>query len=156
MGTEISGGRKTRQGTPRPTARARDDQDPEPKPPKQREGDEEGTKPGGQGEQGKDNQQPPALDTARTQAVERAAKEPRPRPKDDAEKTEAEGNNDRATESAPPAQPTKTEAPGATNPATRRKATTEQGSKEREPEKPTAEKPETNARTHIKYNCSQL
>jgi hypothetical protein len=77
-------GKKTRQDTPEPTAKAKDAQVPEPPPQKAFEDLEDGNSPTGQGEDGKDTHSPPAVATALTQAVERAAKAPRPLPNWDA------------------------------------------------------------------------
>ena len=68
-------GQKTKAGTPRPTAKAKEPQDPEPPAETQRE---EGNKPAGQTPEGKDTHSPPTAPTARTQAAERAANPPRP------------------------------------------------------------------------------
>jgi hypothetical protein len=87
----MDGGSQTKQGTPKPRAKAREDQEPEAKPPKQREEEEEGKRPEGQGEEGNESQRPPAAATARTQAAERAAKEPLPAPKSEARNTIAPG-----------------------------------------------------------------
>jgi hypothetical protein len=63
-GAETRAGRKTKQGSPSPKANAREAQDPDPKPEKHRELDREGIRPIGQGEEGKETQQPPAAATA--------------------------------------------------------------------------------------------
>ncbi len=130
--------KKTRDGTPDPTANARELHEPDPKPQKAREELAEGSKPAGQGDEGKQTHKPPAAATARTTATERAARLPGPEPKEEAENTEADGKEDRKYLSTPRAQPTNTVADGGTR-DTAREAAPKEGSPEREPEKPNAE-----------------
>ena len=117
---------------------------PEPAPQKAREEDAEGASPTGQAPEGNETQTPPAAETARTTATDRAAKEPRPTPKDAAEKTRAEGKAPRKNASTPAAQPTNTGQPAGTAAAANSQA---RGATDREPEKPTAEAEESSSET---------
>ncbi len=72
--------RKTRQGTPDPRAKAKLAQEPEPLPQNAVEEQEEGSKPVGQGDDGKETHKPLAAFTALTTATERAANLPFPVP----------------------------------------------------------------------------
>lgn len=114
-------------------AKAREAQEPEPSPEKQREAEAEGSKPVGQGEEGKESSKPPSVAKWRIKAQERAAKAPRPGPKEAARKTIAEGKAARAEESSPAAQPVATVAEGGQAATTSEKV---EGVEEREPEKP--------------------
>ena len=79
----------------------------------------EGSKPAGQGDEGKQTHKPSAAATARTTATERAAKAPRLEPKEEACNTVADGKEDRKNSSTPGAQPTNTDADAGTRRATR-------------------------------------
>jgi hypothetical protein len=91
----------------------------------------------GQGEEGKETHKPLAAATARTTATERAAKAPRPDPKEEDCNTVADGKEDRKNSSTPGAQPTNTAADPETRDTTREAAP--KGTDEREPEKPNAQ-----------------
>ena len=129
--------RNTRHGTPEPRAKAREAHDPEPAPQKAREEEAEGSKPAGQGDEGKQTHKPSAAATARTTATERAAKIPRLEPNDEACNTVADGKRERKKASTPLAQPTNTDADAGTRDTTREAAP--KGTDEREPEKPNAQ-----------------
>lgn len=89
---------------------------------------------------GKDTHRPPAAETARIQAAERAAKAPRPTPHWPLEtaNTSAAGNAKRKNASTPLAQPTRTREPEGTAAAAADKGAGEQPQR-REPEKPKQE-----------------
>ena len=72
--------RKTKHGIPEPRAKAKLAQLPEPEPQKAREEEAEGSKPAGQGDEGKEIHKPLPAFTALTTATERAAKLPFPVP----------------------------------------------------------------------------
>ena len=72
--------RKTKHGTSEPRAKAREAQEPEPLPQNAREEEEEGSKPTGQGDDGKETHKPLAAFTPFTTATDRAAKLPFPVP----------------------------------------------------------------------------
>ena len=129
--------KKTRDGTPEPRAKAREAHEPEPLPQKAREEEAEGSKPAGQGDEGKQTHKPSAVATALTTATDRAAKAPGPEPKEEACNTVADGKEDRKNSSTPGAQPTNTAADLETRDTTREAAP--KGTDEREPEKPKAE-----------------
>jgi len=95
-GAGTPAGRNTRQGTPDPRAKAKDAQLPDPSPENATDDRPEGRKPAGQGDDGNDTHTPPEADTARTQATDRAANDPRPEPKLDAWNTWAPGKAARA------------------------------------------------------------
>jgi len=126
-----------KQGTPEPRANAKEAHEPEPDPEKQRDELADGTRPTGQGDDGNETQQPPADATADTTATDRRAKEDRPTPKADAEKTRARGNWERKNSSTPPAQPTSTDADGDTNDAATDNAPRDTPDNDRDPLKPT-------------------
>lgn len=137
-GTATPGATTTSEAQPNPTEKASEAQEPEPPPADQRN---DGTTPGGQQPEGQQTNKPDEATHARTTATERSAKAPRPTPKDDAEKTEADGKKRRTTMSTPHAQPTNTEAAGGTN-AQRRNTEAQARGQEREPEKAKEEKQE--------------
>ena len=111
--------KKTRDGTPEPRAKAREAHEPEPPPQKALEEKQEGSKPDGQGDDGKETHKPLAAATARTTATERAAKAPGLEPKEEACNTVADGKEDRKNSSTPGAQPTNTDADAETRDTTR-------------------------------------
>jgi hypothetical protein len=136
------GGNQTTQEMPNPRANARDDHDPAANPPKQRDEERDGIRPGGQGELGKETQRPPLIAIERMQAIERAAKAPRPeKPTSETENTRARGQRERTTESTPRAQPTEIGTESGTAAIAAEIAAT--GAEDREPEKPTAEASES-------------
>lgn len=84
-GGETEGGNQTKQGTPKPQARASEAHDPDPSPRKQTEESGEGTRPTGHGEAGKETHtELGAEEQAPTTATDRRANEPAPRPKEEA------------------------------------------------------------------------
>jgi hypothetical protein len=113
----------------------------------------EGSKPAGQGDEGKQTHKPLAVATARTTATERAAKAPGPEPKEEACNTVADGKEDRKNSSTPGAQPTNTAADAGTRDTTREAAP--KGTDEREPEKPNAQNLEKIVGSDIKHNLNQ-
>ena len=127
-------GNQTSAGTPSATANESEAHDPEPEPQKARR-DGADNNAGGQADAGNETQQPPADATARTQATERAANEPRPTPNADARNTTADGTRERTSASTPEQHPTTTVAFGDTRDSAARTAAA--GTSEREPENPT-------------------
>ena len=134
-GDHEAGGRtpNTTTDTPRPSARAADDQDPDgTRPDDQRR---PGTTPSGHGPEGNaKKQRRGAAATADTKRTDRDTKAPAPAP--DARKTDADGRTKRTAASAPGAQPTATCTRAGRLDATRR-ARREATRQPREPEKPT-------------------
>ena len=140
-GAATPGGRNTRAGTPSPTASASEAQVPEPVPEKHADDRRDGARPAGHGPEGNASQSAPAPPeaTARTTAVERAARAPGPDPKDVARTTDAPGRSVRATPSMPAAQPVTTEADGASWRTAHRQTDADAGDGAREPETPTTD-----------------
>lgn len=142
-------GNHSNTGKPNPTAKATDDHDPDPKPPKQARALRDGNRPAGQGPPGNATNKPPIApgktgpkndgSSDETSAAERPANAPRPRPHrpEATEKTEAAGHRRRKTASAPPAHPTNTGRPAGTA-AAAAAATAGGGATEREPQNATA------------------
>ncbi len=138
-------GRKTMEARPRPRARARLAHEPEPEPEKQAAADREGTRPAGQGADGKERKtRGPAADaSATTSAAERRAKAARMWEtwlrKERARKTRAEWMRRRVVASMPEAQPTNTGAAGLMRGSTEASAAAVAEQGRREPETPTTE-----------------
>jgi recombinational DNA repair protein RecR len=126
-----------------PTARASEAHEPDPLPQKHAAADAEGARSSGQARPGSDIHTPRAAATARTQAIERAAKLPGLRPYSAARKTfnRSSGTALRTASSMPDIQPTYTWP--STSGSTFRTAARHDADGEREPEKPTTEAAES-------------
>ncbi len=149
-GTATPDGRATKHGTPEPAAKAREAQEPEPAPQKHAAERDDGARPGGHGAEGNEKSGAPTPPSARTNATERAAKEPRDTPAGPAkDATENTRNRDGATDartaaSTPDAQPTNTRDEGA---RAAKHGARDAGATEREPENPTTGAPDKAATT---------
>ena len=149
-GTARPDGSATKHGTPEPAANASDAHEPEPAPQKQEEDEEEGATPTGHADDGNEKRGAPAPASARTNATERAANEPRDGTPEGGAKAATEntrrrddGRAARTAASTPGAHPTSTdEEEEAEEARTARHADKEAGATEREPEKPTTGAPE--------------
>ncbi len=150
-GTAKPDGSATKHGTPQPAAKASDAHEPEPAPQKQEDEEEEGATPTGHAPDGKEKSGALTPPSARTNATERAANEPRDgtpdAPTNDAMENTRKRDDGRAARTAastPEAHPTNTRDDGA---SAAKHGARQAGATEREPENPTTDAPDKAATT---------